>query len=70
MREAIVSAVFELWADCPHCNRNIDILHHPYNDEDGVLLSPLTNNRWDDMKDIEVECSECKKVFKIKEVVY
>jgi|TARA_Y100000310_G_scaffold127848_3_gene126992 phage FluMu protein Com len=70
MKEAMIHASFELWAECPHCKDNVDILDCPHNDQDGELLSPLTNNKWGKMEGVEVECPECKKMFKIKEVVY
>ncbi len=67
MLKSEVSLSFSLFVECPYCHTDIDLADH---DDDGCYARPIFNNKWEDLKDEEVHCPDCEKVFLIEEVVY
>jgi hypothetical protein len=68
----------EVFVDCPHCGFMIDLLsasdtnNYDHNDCGEVLQQALPPGNWmDQHKDFEVdevECSQCKGEFNVKEL--
>lgn len=63
--EAVLTAQLEV--TCPHCQNEFDLL-----DVDGYedYATPIFNNDWDELKEMEIECSKCEKEFQISEVIW
>jgi len=60
---------WSLTIECPKCNEDLDLSSGDYN-SDGCISTPIFNNKWDDLKGLEIQCACCEHDFYIKEVVY
>lgn len=70
MKKAVVNPDFKIYASCPECDEFVDLLVCESNNQDGVLLNPLTNNKWDEIIGLVVTCPVCDKEFEIESVEY
>lgn len=63
--EAFLTAQLEVI--CPHCQHEYDLLNiDGYED----YATPIFNNDWDELKEMEIECPKCEKEFQISEVIW
>lgn len=55
-----------LWADCPHCNEQMDLMDNYANEEGSItkcIMNALSDSSaWKNVG-MEVECEHCKKQF-------
>lgn len=76
MKTAAARLAIEVFVDCPHCDRLIDLMDeddtggYNHNDEGGVISQACPDGVWmDEHKHFEisdVECSECGGTFNVK----
>lgn len=62
---AYLSAQLEV--TCPFCKHEWDLLDV---DEYEYYATPIFNNDWDELKEMEIECPKCGKEFQISEVIW
>ena len=78
-KTAVGSLYIQIFADCPNCDFNIDILNpddtsgHCHNDEGHVLAQACpSQGHWSDehekFKVEEVTCSECNHTFNVEKL--
>ena len=58
---------YSIMVDCPNCGDTFDLVD---TDHDHDISAAIFTNRWDDLRDYEVECTTCKYEFKIERVEY
>lgn len=62
--EPVLYVSWQFTVDCPKCDYTVDLA----DDDDGTLSVPVFNNRWGEVKGMEVTCTECDYKFKIHDV--
>ena len=67
MGKVKASLHYRLWAKCPKCNEDFDLVDQ---DEDHVVSTAIFSNKWDGLKGYETYCPKCKHEFQIKEIEY
>lgn len=65
--KARIRLSYEMFIDCPYCDKTIDLTDQDYNDE-CFYSQPIFENRWGDLKGEKVICSECEREFEIEDV--
>lgn len=53
--------------DCPKCLVFFDVLE---DDDEGDFLTPIFNNRWDELRGREVTCPECGAIIELTEIIW
>jgi len=53
---------------CPYCDNEFDLID--YHNDDSEISKPIFNNKWEELKDFEVECDHCEKDFLIEKLEY
>ena len=61
---------WSLDVDCPHCEREVDLVRLEADAGDNSIAGRIFNNRWDHLKDWLIECPHCKHDFQIDHVEY
>ena len=69
MKKAIANLDWSLFIECPYCNVDMDLADADI-DYDYMFSKAIFYNEWENLKDIEVECSFCDQTFLIEEVIY
>ena len=59
---------WHLWIHCPACDATIDLAD--VDDGEGVYSEPIFNNKWDNLTEETVYCTECEEEFEISGVEY
>ena len=67
MKKATLFVDYALFIDCPYCREQNNLADQVHSDE-GKFTIPIFNNKWNDLKDEEVECDSCDEIFQIKSV--
>jgi hypothetical protein len=62
--EPILYVAWQFTTECPKCECTVDLA----DEDDGTLAVPIFNNKWDEVKGMDVECPECGYEFKIDDV--
>ena len=61
---------FSLYVYCPHCKAHFDIADSGYVYERDEITTAVFNNRWGDVKGMEVTCPSCEKEFTVDGIEY
>ena len=56
--------------ECPHCEKEIDLVDYESNSEDNYLSVKIFTNKWDEISGFLVECPHCHHDFQIDKVEY
>ena len=63
----IIDFDYSMSIECPECRYQIDLIKQ---DTDNCFSECIFNNRWDDVKGVEVYCNACEHEFKCDGVEY
>jgi len=59
-----IEVSISLWVDCPHCEKDIDLMNEDYK-YDNYFCELIFNNEWDEI-DHGVDCPACGKSFQVE----
>lgn len=60
---------YSITVTVPCCRKEIDLIEDDQ-DYDGCISNPLFNNRWHDVKEVTVHCSDCNEYFGLDSIEY
>ena len=61
---------YQLDIECPHCEKEVDLVEYECNSGDNSISGRIFTNRWDDIKGMVIECPHCNNDFTIDKVEY
>ena len=65
----IAQLKYSVLVECPLCKQEVDLIDND-NDDDGRISHPIFNNKWDELKGIDVVCGNCEHEFKLDSLIY
>jgi hypothetical protein len=68
---AIAQLDWSLVVECPGCKKDIDLASGDYDSNSDCRISgSIFNNKWDDLRGLEITCEKCKHNFELESVEY
>lgn len=70
MKQATAFLEYSINVDCPHCEKEVDLLDVESNAGDNSISAIVFTNEWDQLKGWPIECPHCHMDFELAGLEY